>query len=83
MPCAVYKGSRKPDTYLYVEQKDDFSRLPEALLHMLGKLELVMELDLATRTRLARVSPDEVARHLRENGYFLQMPPSDGHPLDS
>ncbi len=83
MHCAIYKGHRKPDTYLFVERPDDFSRLPGALLQMMGRLELVMELDLAKRRSLARVDPVEVMRHLKDSGYYVQMPPSEGHPLDA
>jgi uncharacterized protein YcgL (UPF0745 family) len=39
MHCAIYKGHRKPDTYLFVERPDDFSRLPGALLRLMGRLE--------------------------------------------
>jgi len=45
MKCVVYKGRKKYDTYLFVEQEDDFSRIPESLLTMLGELELVMSVE--------------------------------------
>lgn len=75
MQCVVYKGPKKPDSYLFVERKDDFSRIPEALLAMFGQLEYVMTLDLHQRQGLARVSTDEVRRKLEEQGYYLQLPP--------
>ena len=82
MQCAVYKGSRRPETYLFVERTGDFSRLPGALVQMMGRLELVMELDLSTRDSLAQADPSEVMRQLRAAGYYVQMPPAEGHPLD-
>ena len=82
MQCAVYTGSRRPDTFLFVEKKGDFSRLPAVLANMMGRLELVMELDLADRTSLAQAEPSEVMRHLSDEGYYVQMPPAAGHPLD-
>lgn len=73
--CAVYKSSRKPDTYLYIERQDDFSRVPEALLSMLGPLAWVMDLELDVQRRLARADVEQVMAQLDDQGYFLQMPP--------
>lgn len=73
--CAIYKGHRKADTYLYVERRDDFARVPAALRDALGELQLVMELELARDTRLARADAAEVQQQLRDNGYYLQLPP--------
>ncbi|WJW76637.1 YcgL domain-containing protein [Thiohalobacter sp. IOR34] len=81
MPCAIYKGPRKADTYLYVEQEGDFERVPAALLELLGPLQLVMTLDLDERQQLALADIEEVRRQLREQGYYLQMPPEEGLPV--
>lgn len=75
MKCVIYKGSRRADTYLYIEREDDFSRVPEALLGMLGSVERVMELELVPGRTLAQADPEQVRRLLREQGYYLQMPP--------
>lgn len=75
MHCAIYKGPKKIDHYLYVENKDDFSRVPEALLKLLGKLELVMALELGPERCLAQADVKQVCRALREQGYYFQMPP--------
>ena len=32
MLTAVYKSKKKADTYLFVEKREDFSRVPDALL---------------------------------------------------
>ena len=76
MNCAVYKGSKKRDTYLFVEHENDFARVPQTLLSMLGELELVMTLNLADRRRLAQVDPQQVMELLQSQGYYLQLPPS-------
>jgi len=73
--CVIYKGRRRADTYLYIEHDDDFSRVPAALLDMLGHMERVMELELAADRTLAQADPEQVRRLLREQGYYLQMPP--------
>jgi uncharacterized protein YcgL (UPF0745 family) len=80
MHCAIYKGSLKPESFLYIERPDDFSRVPELLLKMFGELELVMELDLGSRTKLANADLEEVKHLLVEQGYYLQMPPDKDAP---
>ena len=73
MYCAIYKSAKKLDTYLYMATKDDFSRVPEALLNMLGKLIYVFDLELTPERNLAREDVNEVIRHLCEQGWHLQM----------
>ena len=78
LPCIVYRAAREVDTYLYVERADDFSRVPEALLARLGELVAVLEIELHTERRLARADPVAVMRALRDEGYYLQLPPREG-----
>jgi uncharacterized protein YcgL (UPF0745 family) len=75
MRCHIYKSLKKRDAYLYIENQDDFSRVPKTLLDMLSRLELVMSLDLSEAKRLAQAEPAQVMSLLKEQGYFLQMPP--------
>jgi uncharacterized protein YcgL (UPF0745 family) len=75
MHCVIYKGPKKLDHYLYVEQEDNFERVPQALLDLLGPLELVMTLELGPERKLAQAAADEVRSALKEQGYYLQMPP--------
>ena len=77
MQCVIYKGHKKPDSYLFIEREDDFSRVPEGLLNMVGNLEYVMTLELRQQLHLARASASEVMRHLDDQGYYLQLPPTD------
>ncbi|GAB6042026.1 YcgL domain-containing protein [Endothiovibrio diazotrophicus] len=83
MKCAIYKSLKKDEMYLYVERRDDFSRVPDALMGVVGRLEFVMELELTAERRLAREDADEVRRNLSEQGFHLQMPPKDllTHPI--
>ncbi|VFS01281.1 YcgL domain [Salmonella enterica subsp. enterica serovar Typhimurium] len=37
MFCVIYRSSKRDQTYLYVEKKDDFSRVPEALMKGFGQ----------------------------------------------
>ena len=38
--CWIYKGSKKEQTYLYVDRENDFEHVPDALLNALGELVL-------------------------------------------
>ena len=75
MQCYVYKSQKKNDTYLFVELEEDFSKVPEQLMNMLGKLEFVMEVALSESRPLAQADPMQVIGLLQEQGYFLQIPP--------
>ena len=75
MHCAIYKGSKKINHYLYIEKEDDFSRVPDVLLNMLGNLKLVMTLELNPEQKLAQADARQVINSLREQGYYFQMPP--------
>ena len=78
----VYKSARKADTYLYIDRKDDFTRVPSSLLDLMGRLDYVLEVDLSSRGKLARADIGEVRSRLCERGYFVQLPPgeADGEP---
>ena len=75
MKCVVYKGRKKRDTYLFVEQEDDFSRIPESLLTMLGDLDLVMSMELTEERKLASADVSDVRQQLLKEGFYLQLPP--------
>lgn len=77
MKCAIYKSSERARTYLYIQAENDFARVPKALLSLLGQLEFVMTLELTPERTLAQADPNEVRRLLREQGYYLQLPPGD------
>lgn len=46
MFCVIYRSSKRDQTYLYVEKKDDFSRVPEELMKGFGQPKLAMILPL-------------------------------------
>ncbi len=75
MKCVVYKGRKKHDTYLFIKQEDDFSCVPESLLTMLGDLELVMSIELTEDRKLACADVSDVSKQLKEEGFYLQLPP--------
>ena len=76
MKCVVYKGSRKPDAYLYIQREGDFSQVPKPLLDLMGPLELVISLDVTADSTLAQARVEEVLQQLGDQGYYLHLPPS-------
>lgn len=76
MQCYIYKSLKKELLYLYVDTKDDFSKVPEALFNSLGRIEFVMELELTPERKLARENTEKVIAQLKEKGFFVQMPPT-------
>ncbi|MBW1255205.1 YcgL domain-containing protein [Pantoea allii] len=79
MFCVIYRSPVRDQTYLYVEKKDDFSRVPDALLKGFGKPQLAMVVNLAQRDKLANADINNVKQGLSEQGYYLQIPP----PIES
>lgn len=77
MKCAVYRSNKKDMTYLYLPEKDDMSRVPDALLKMIEPVERVLEFDLTPDRKLAQESAADVLKLLEEQGWFLQMPRQD------
>ena len=74
--CDIYKGNKKAEMYLYVDSEQGLETVPEALMASFGELELVMSLALTKTQKLARVDIISVIQALKDNGYYLQMPPS-------
>ena len=73
MFCYIYRSHRKPDTYLYLSAKDDFSEIPEELLTIFGEPEFSFSFDLKLDRKLAREDTEEVLKNLDEQGYHLQL----------
>ncbi|MCP2233240.1 uncharacterized protein YcgL (UPF0745 family) [Erwinia aphidicola] len=71
----IYRSPQRDQTYLYVEKKDDFSRVPEALLKGFGKPQLAMLLPLDGSKKLVGADIEKVKAALRDEGFYLQMPP--------
>lgn len=81
MHAFVYKSKRKPDTYLYLSERDAFSRVPDAVRLPLGPLEFVLDVELHAERQLARADAAVVRRNLRDQGFHLQQPPGVLDPL--
>lgn len=75
MLCAIYRSPKRDQTYLYIEKKDDFSRVPAELLASFGKPQFAMLLSLNERKSLATADIEKVKSALVEQGFYLQVPP--------
>lgn len=75
MLCVVYRSTKKAQTYLFVNKRDDFSAVPEGLMTVFGKPTLVTVINLASKEKLAMSDINKVRENLADVGYFLQLPP--------
>jgi len=82
MNCFVYRSNNKPGLYLYLKEKDNFNEVPESLIRLLGETKFSFEFDLGRNRKLVRAEAKEVLRIMKENGYFLQMPPPKSDILE-
>jgi uncharacterized protein YcgL (UPF0745 family) len=81
MHAYVYKSLRKPDTYLYLREKDAFGLVPEGVRLPLGALSFVLDVALTPGRRLARADADVVRANLAMLGFHLQGPETMADPL--
>ncbi|MCG8709921.1 YcgL domain-containing protein [Brenneria sp. 4F2] len=75
MICVIYRSAKRDQTYLYVEKKDDFSRVPEELMKSFGTPHLAMLLPLDGSKKLVNADIQKVKQALKEQGFYLQVPP--------
>jgi len=83
MLCAIYKSAKKAQTYLFVNKRDDFSSVPEALMTTFGTPSLVTLINLDTKDKLAMADIERVRENLHGQGYYLQLPPPIENLLDA
>ncbi|KMT66506.1 YcgL domain-containing protein [Catenovulum maritimum] len=75
MLCAVYKSSKKDETFLYLPKRDDFSKVPEDFMAVFGTPIFVLMIDISKRKSLALVDIEKVKKEIVDPGYFIQLPP--------
>ena len=75
--CQIFKTPRKPEMYLYIDKSAGLESVPELLLKQFGEPEAVMTMLLTPEKKLARVSAQQVLDGIREQGFYLQMPPGE------
>ena len=73
MLCHIFRSNRKPGSFLYLVDKEDFSVIPESLLYLFGEPEFSFSFELLAQKKLAREDTQEVMRNLESQGYHLQL----------
>lgn len=79
--CSIYKSKKKDGAYLYIPNKDDFSKVPTELMEMFGVPHFVMVIKIEGR-KLAQVDVNKVVASIQDEGFFLQMPPPPENLLE-
>lgn len=83
MQCHVYRSRRKVGSFLFVPEKDNFARVPPVLMQLFGEPEFSFSFDLTPERQLMiKAAASEVLRVIGENGFFLQLPPSEERLAD-
>lgn len=77
MQSFVYASRRREGTYVWLRERDQFDLLPTPLAEQVGELRFVLEVDLTVERQLPREDAATVLAHLGEQGWHLQLPPSD------
>lgn len=78
MQCYVYRSRRKPGSFLFLAERDNFKLVPQPLLAIFGVPEFSFEFDASVdRTLMINADTAEVRRLITSNGFFLQLPPSE------
>ncbi|MFD0965758.1 YcgL domain-containing protein [Seminibacterium arietis] len=82
MLCAIYKTNKKEGMYLYIEKRENFDSVPQALLDSFGKPIFVMLFNLASGKPLINARNEEVQQQIKQNGFYLQMPKQQENLLE-
>lgn len=80
---SVLRSSRRDDMYLYVDRREGTKRVPVALLELFGAPAHAMDLLLTSERKLARASAADVLAAIRDQGFYLQMPPAGDEEMNA
>ncbi len=78
----VMRSARRADTYVYLPVDANFEDLPEGLRRVFGEATEFLQFTLDETRRLAQAEAPDVLKALHEQGFYLQLPPGDSHPVD-
>lgn len=73
MICAVYRSSKRANTYLFLRKKDDFSIIPADLKTLFGTPQLISLLPESKIGKVIAVETQLLAQELADKGYFLWL----------
>lgn len=75
--CSIYRSTKREGMYLYVRRDQALGELPETLIKVFGAPAHAMDILLSAEKKLARADATKVMTEIRQQGFFLQMPPQD------
>ncbi|WP_032092831.1 YcgL domain-containing protein [Necropsobacter rosorum] len=81
MLCAIYKTKKKDGMYLYVEKRDKFDKLPDALRTAFGTPIFVMLFNLNGEKPLINADKQTVLTQIKQHGFYLQYPKQEENLL--
>lgn len=81
--CKVYRSERQQGAYLFTTMEQDLEPVPALLLAKLGDLVEAMTLLLEPSRQLANANEETVMTALRDDGFYLQMPPGHAATLEA
>ncbi len=71
----IFRSSKQDEMYLYVAKEVGLSLVPEALMTRFGRGVPAMVILMDENKKLARTDATKVLTAIRDQGYFLQLPP--------
>ncbi len=83
MHCHVYASDKRQQTYVWLARRDHFDVLPAALAQRLGALRFVLDVQLDGERNLPNANAAQVLQQLRNEGWYLQLPPDATPPAES
>jgi len=79
----IYRSEKKADCYLFINTPVEKFELPDIVRTVVGDLHFVMELDIKLDTKLALSKASVVLEAFEQQGFYIQMPPAEPHPVDA
>ena len=70
----IYHSDRRPGTYVYLAERDNFDALSEQTKWSLDPLVFSMELELNAQRTLRKENVNDVMQNLKTKGIHIQMP---------
>lgn len=72
----IFRSSKQNGMYLYVDKSIGLKKIPEELMTRFGKGISAMTMLLTNESKLSRAKPENVIKGIREQGFYLQLPPA-------
>lgn len=73
--CQVYKSGPHEETYLFVDRDKGLDEVPDELKARFQNPILVTQFKLTADRKMARANAATVIESIREQGFYLQLPP--------